>query len=67
MTFLQLCDPGWYVQKSDVQNKGDDKANHTTVLYCMSSVIYVQYGIIAIIYYLPLVSAGPAEKLKNVM
>ena len=32
MTFL-LCDPGWYVNKSDFQKKWD-KNRHTTVERC---------------------------------
>ena len=28
MNFL-LCDPGWYVHKSDAQNKWDDNTQHT--------------------------------------
>ena len=34
MTFL-LCDPDWYVQKPDVQNKWDDNTHtYTLSLYC---------------------------------
>ena len=42
VTFL-LCDPGWYVHKPDVQNKGDDNTTHTprlqvkVLVYCTSS------------------------------
>ena len=42
MTFL-LCDPGWYVQKSDVQNKGDE--NIRTLTHCvLLSFFLVQRG-----------------------
>ena len=34
MTFL-LCDPGWCVHKSDVQNKWDDNTHCMYVIVCM--------------------------------
>ena len=40
-----LCDPGWYVQKPDVQIKGDDNTHaHTThILHTLPSGNRVKY------------------------